>query len=385
MAPRSRRPRLPIPLLDRFVAERFLSNFVLLFALLFVFAISVDVIVQAERFLEAATKAVEDGRASSTLGAVIWILLDFHGPRVFQFYQYMLGLVSIGAMGFTFAQMHRARELTAVMAAGVSLRRIAGAVLLAALGLNLLQAANQELILPRLAPRLVRDHGDLMRPGGQTFEVPLTRDGETNLLSARQFDPATGEIDDLLFLERSSTGMAKRRVTAAHAVYDPQRRGWQLTEGRAVERGPGPDGQPTGEASFLNEIDFVPSTLTPQSIVVRRFRLYAQMLDMEQVRVLRREGGTDDATVTRLMLSRFAGPTANMLVLAISIPFFLLREPRLLLAQSVKVAAISVPAMLGALVFLTVPFPELPGAVSVTIPVALLLPWAAWRLAYLRT
>lgn len=385
MSTAAKRLRLPIPLLDRAVAERFLSNFVLLFALLFVFAISVDVIVQAERFLDAASIAVEEGRSASKLGAVIWILLDFHGPRVFQFYQYMLGLVSIGAMGFTFAQMHRTRELTAVMAAGVSLRRLALAVLLAAVGLNLLQGINQEFILPKLAPRLVRDHGDLMRPGGQTFEVPLTLDGDTNLLSARSFDPATGEIDDLLFLDRTATGMAKRRITAKHAIYDGQRRGWVLEGGTAVERGPGPDGQAAGDDSFLEPIDFIESALTPQAIVVRRFRLYAQMLDMQQVRVLEHEGGTDQATVIRLMLGRFAGPCANLLVLAISIPFFLLREPRLLLAQSVKAAAISVPAMLGALVFLTVPFSDLSGAVSVAIPVALLLPIAAWRIAYLRT
>ncbi len=385
MASAPARIRLPIRLIDRTVAERFLSNFVLLFALLFVFAISVDVIVQAERFLDAAAEAVRSGRASSKFGAAIWILLDFHGPRVFQFYQYMLGLVSIGAMGFTFAQMHRARELVAVMAAGVSLRRLAGSVLLAAVGLNILQGVNQEFILPRLAPRLVRDHGDLMRPGGRTFEVPLTRDGETNLLSAREFDPATGEIGDLLFLERSDRGMALRRITASRAVYDPMRRGWSLEEGRAIERGPGPDGSAGGEDGFLRPVDFVASTLTPQAIVVRRFRLYAQMLDMEQVQVLRREGGADDATTTRLMLARFAGPAANLLVLAIAIPFFLLREPRLLLAQAVKVAAIAVPAMLASLVFLTVPFGDLPGAVSVAIPIALLLPAAAWRLAYLKT
>jgi len=385
MAAARSRSILPIPLLDRAVAERFLSNFVMLFALLFVFAISVDVIVQAERYLDAAMLAVKDGRASSRLTGVAWILLDFHGPRVFQFYQYMLGLISIGAMGFTFAQMHRTRELTAVMAAGVSLRRLALAVMLAALGLNVLQAINQELILPRLAPMLVRDHGDMARPGGRDFEVPLTRDGPANLLHARSFDPATGEIQGLLLLERSESGMAMRRVTAERAVYDPARRGWVLEDGRAVSRGPGPDGASAGDDPFMQRVDFVESSLNPQSIVVRRFRLYAQMLDLSQVQLLRREGGADDATVTRLVLSRVAGPLANLLVLAVAMPFFLLREPRLLLLQSVKAAAVSVPAMLGALIFLTVPFQDLPGAVSVAIPIAVLIPVAAWRLAYLRT
>jgi len=376
---------LPIKLLDRHVIARFLSNFVLLFALLFTFAISVDVIVQAEEFLKAATVAVSDGRASNRLTGVAWILLDFHGPRVFQFYQYMLGLVSIGAMGFTFAQMHRFRELTAVMAAGIGLRRLAAAVLFAAIGLNILQAINQEVILPRLAPLLVRDHNDLQRAGSQRFPVPLTRDGENNLLRATAFDPRTGEVEGLLLIERNERGAALRRITADSAIYDSERRGWLLTGGRAISRGPGPDESVVPDEGFMTPVDFVASALTPQAIKVRRFRLYAQMLDLEQVRLMRGEGGTDDATVMRLTLSRFAGPLANLLVLAVSIPFFLLREPRPLLLQAVKASAVAVPAMLSALIFLTVPFEGLAAAVSVSIPIAVLLPIAAWRLAYIRT
>jgi len=374
-----------IKILERHVMARFLSNFVMLFALLFVFAISVDVIVQAEEFLKAATAAVRDGRASNRVTGVIWILLDFHGPRVFQFYQYMLGLVAIGAMGFTFAQMHRFRELTAIMSAGISLRRLAGSVLVAALALNLIQSLNQEFVLPRLAPMLVRDHRDLQRAGTQLFPVPLTRDGESSLLRATSFDPQSGEMEGLLVMERDEKGAAQRRITADRAWYDPQRRGWVLTGGRAIARGPGPDGTSNDDREFMEPIDFVKSALTPKSLVVKRFRLYAQMLDMRQVQLMRSEGGTDDATVMRLTLARFAGPIANMLVLAIAIPFFLLREPRPLLLQSVRASAMAVPAMLTALIFLTVPFEGIPAAVSVAAPIAVLLPIAAWRFAYLRT
>ena len=57
--------------------------------------------------------------------AVARIFLNFHGPRVFQFYSYLMGIVSIGAMGFTLAQMHQHKELVAIMASGVSLFRVA--------------------------------------------------------------------------------------------------------------------------------------------------------------------------------------------------------------------------------------------------------------------
>ena len=41
-------------LLDRYIIFRFLGNFALLFSLLFVFAISIDVVVQFDEFIEAA-------------------------------------------------------------------------------------------------------------------------------------------------------------------------------------------------------------------------------------------------------------------------------------------------------------------------------------------
>ena len=46
-------------LLDRHIMARFLGNFVLLFGLLFIFAISIDVVVQFDEFLRAAEMVAE--------------------------------------------------------------------------------------------------------------------------------------------------------------------------------------------------------------------------------------------------------------------------------------------------------------------------------------
>ncbi len=373
-------------ILDRHVMGRFLANFLILFSLLFVFAVSVDVIVQAERYLDAARAAVKAGRAWNVPTGVAMLLLDFHGPRVFQFYQYMLGLVSVGAMGFTLAQMHRTRELTAIMAAGISLRRVAGALLLAAAFLNVLQIINQEAVLPRLAPRLVRDHSDLLSPGTQRYPLPLTRDGAGNLIHARSFDPETSVLEGVLIIDRDAGGEARRRITAERATWDAELGGWRLEQGTAIVRGTlTQEGAALPETTFLQPISFFATDLHPHAIVVKRFRLYSQMLGITQLKMLEEQGGVEPGMVTQLRLNRFAAPLANLLVLALAIPFFLLREPRVLLQQSVKAAAVAVPAMLGALVFLTVPFKDVPAAMVVALPVAVLLPVSAWRLAYLRT
>jgi hypothetical protein len=48
-------------------------------------------------------------------------------------------------------------------------------------------------------------------------------------------------------------------------------------------------------------------------------------------------------------------------------------------------AAVAVPGLLGALFTMTVDLPGVPATVGVFLPVALLLPIAAWRLGALRS
>ncbi|MHC4610823.1 MAG: LptF/LptG family permease, partial [Planctomycetota bacterium] len=133
--------------IDRYIVRRFLANFFTLLMLLFVFAVSIDLLLELDEFVEVARDSVgPEGGFLAQVVAMIGFVVNFHGPRLFQFYAYMLGLLSVGAMGFTLAQMHRHRELVALLASGVRLHRIALPMLVAALGLNLIQLANQELV-----------------------------------------------------------------------------------------------------------------------------------------------------------------------------------------------------------------------------------------------
>jgi hypothetical protein len=196
-------------ILDRTIVARFLWNFTVLFVLLFVFAASIDVILQLEKYLRVAAANVELGRYPNKAVAFAGMIVEFHGPRVFQFFQFMVGLLAVGAMGFTFSQMHRTRELVAIMAAGVPLRRCTWAVLAAALALNVVAVLNQELLLPRFADRLMLDHLDLGRADRGSFPVTLTRDGSGNLLYASKFDPESGRITGFLGLERDEGGVVR--------------------------------------------------------------------------------------------------------------------------------------------------------------------------------
>jgi len=371
-------------ILDRHVVHRFLWNFVLLFGAIFLFGIAVDVVLNTPRFLEAADAVVSRGQAGSRWIALPLVLLDFHGPRLFQFFQFMVGLVSVGAMGFTFSQMHRARELTAIMAAGIRLRRPAMALLAAAGALNLLQLASQEWVLPGLAPRLIRTHSDLVAQRGTEFPVPLTRDADGRLLQAESFDPLSGEVKGLLVLERTGGHQARRRVSALSATWDAGRDAWLLRDGRAMDL-PDRPVEAAGTAVVERPVDAVATNLGPEAIMTRRFRIYGQMLSTPSLLELCDLGGGERLNAGRLLAARVMGPVVNLLVLAVAIPFFLLREPRGLLQQSLRAAAFAVPASITAITLTTLPMPGLPPMLAAALPAAVLLPIAVFRLSALRS
>lgn len=371
-------------ILDRAIVLRFLFNFAVLFSLLYILAASIDVILQMREFVAASTASVSAGTHGNVVTAFVSHVVGFHGPRLFQFFQFMVGLVSIGAMGFTFSQMHRARELTAIMAAGVPLRRCVWAVLVGALALNLFEVANQEVILPRLAERLMLDHGDLGKPGGASFTVPLTCDSSGNLLYATNLDPETGRITGFLGLERDSQGSLVRRVTASGASWDAARSAWVLESGTALKRDPA-----VREGSTVQEppapAEAWPTDLSPRALTARNYRLFAHVLSSPELGRLAEAGALDRSQAERMQLGRVGGVIVNLLVLVAAVPFFLQRGPANMMRETVLCAGTCVPAIILSAVLMAAPIPGLPPAVSVALPIAVLVPVAVARLSWLRS
>jgi lipopolysaccharide export LptBFGC system permease protein LptF len=374
--------------LDRYIARRFLSNFAVLLALLFSFAISIDLILQLDEFVEAAEKWVgADAGLPRKISAVALITLNFHGPRIFQFYAYMLGLLTVGAMAFTLAQMHRARELVAVLASGVRLHRVALPILGVAAGLNLLQLLNQELVLPRLAPLLIRSHSSLGRQSVVAFEIPFTSDGRGNIFQAPSFDPDP-HVQTLIaptILERDAAGRTTRRITARSARWDRDEGAWHLVDGHAiVPRAPGE--LRTRDMLVGEAVETYRTDLTPEVLTLRRYRQYATMLSVAQIRrMLDTPGVVDNDTLARFLFGRVSTVMINMLLLVMTLPFFLLREPADLVRKSIVCSGVAIPVMLGALLGVTVELPGVPVALAVFLPGLVLIPVAMFMVGLIRT
>jgi lipopolysaccharide export LptBFGC system permease protein LptF len=245
-----------VTIIDRHIIARFFTNFVILFVLLFVFAVAIDLILNLDKFVDAArTLAGADASALRIAIRLVGVIVNFEGPRIFQFFAYLNGLTAVGAMGFTLSQMIRHRELVAVMASGVSLYRLAMPFIIGVFTLSVLQLLNQELVLPRVAPMLLRDHGRIGEAGLETFEVAFTPDGAGNLLQAPLFDPATATLTSPTFLERDGAGRTLRRVTAARAQWSDADGGWRLSDGLAVRLRPM---WSENDSNDVNETDGLP-------------------------------------------------------------------------------------------------------------------------------
>lgn len=373
-------------LLDRTILLRFLGSFLLLFAVFFVLAVSLDVILQIDEFVDAAKAAVAAGRFDSFAGGLLAAILNFHGPRLFQFFGFMVGLVAIAAAGFTLSSMVKHRELVAMLSAGIGLVRVGLVLLAGAFLLNMAALLNSELVLPRLAPLLLRQHNAILAAGVREFEVPLTVDGGNALLRARAFDPERGRLEGVLVLRRDDAGRATERIAASAATWDSAAGAWRLEQGESVSiRVPGEETPIDRVVRETRPIELHETDLSPKGLLVRRSKQYAQMLSLAEISALRQGSGPEADVLARAYYGRFAQVAVNLLVLVIALPCFLLREPRPLLGQSAKAAAIAVPGILGSIAVMSVEIPGLPPALSTFLPAALLLPIAVARIVWLRT
>jgi lipopolysaccharide export LptBFGC system permease protein LptF len=372
-------------LIDRYIISRFLVNFLLLFVVLFIFAAAIDLILNLDEFVEVAREAVgPEGGLISFFANLVRLALNFQGPRLFQFYSYLHGLIAIGAMGFTLGQMYREKELVAMMASGVSLFRVGTPLVVGMLLLCLVQLINQEFTLPRVAPLILRGHTEVGQHGVDEFDVTLTRDGNGSLLQAARFYPTEARLVRPTFIVRDEQGRTLERVVAKSASWDEQSGGWRLEGGLSMRHEVAQSVE--GGSTARDTVDLYRTDLDPQALLLRRYGEYGAMLSLSQLgELIDSPDVVDVAALQRYRFARFAAVLLNIQVLLLTLPSFLIREPTSLLRQSMICAVIGLPVMLLSLVMMSVSVPGVSPVVSVYLPVIVLFPLVLARMMYVKT
>lgn len=362
--------------LDRYIARQFMVNVAALLVLFGTLIVTIDVILNLGRFLEAGADIAGDSSSlRRVLATIVWVI-DLWGPRLLQLFNYLAGVALIAGMGFTCSQLVRRRELVAALAGGLSLHRLARPFLVVTLGVAGLQALNQEFVVPAVAPLLTRDMNDALRRDLKPFDVALLKDGSGRLLYAVKYDAAENRLENLRIWERDADGRAAARVSASGATWDGS--GWIL-QGMKVE-----SGRPSAE---LREGRFV-TDLDPTALVVRRFEGYGQNLSWRQISAMLRHAPVDDATrerFDRIRFGRLATLAGMVLSVMIALPFYLVREPKNMVTQTLKAAPIAGAALVGSVLGPIAAMPGLWPWLGVFVPVLILIPVALWASVSVKT
>lgn len=377
-------------LLDRYIARQFLTNTLALFVILCGFVVVIDVAMNMDRFMRVAGRI--GGAEGESVGGIRQFLIamvlvaDLWWPKLLQLYNFLLGMVMVAAMGFTCAQLTRQREFIAMMAAGIGLQRVMRPILLIALVLTGVQMLNQELVIPRIAPLLVRGHQEAGNHSLGAGGVALTEDGQGRLFRAASFDADTGELTDLYIMERDQDQRAVRAVRAERGVYRDG--GWDLEGGWAEPRGRVAGAASVG-AGVPGPVARVESSLDPEKLRMQRFESYKQALSFRQVgAMLGRDTLADPvqrSTLERIRWGRFAMMVSGLLALVIAMPFYIRREPTNMVIQSLKCAPVAIAALVGGILGASAAIPGIPAALGVFLPVMLLSVVAVAQISALKT
>ncbi len=381
--------------LDRYIIRQFLINFVILTAVLMLLIVLIMLTLDLDEFVDSAR--FRAGAEGGTLAFWLpYVIVDFFYPVVIMVYGFVSGILVVGAMGFTYAQLYRARELVAIVASGVSLYRVALPVLVVGAVLNCLVLPVQEFVIPRLAAKLARSPNDTRNPELMTYKVELSPDKAGALFSAVAFHPTREALTGVTILDRGPDALIRRRITATEADWDAPRGGWRLVGGQAILRDL--QGEQQGElpSTRFVPVDFIATDLSPQVLQARRATLYSRLLSLSELQAMANNPAADRALMMQIMFGRFSLLMVNILLLALALPFFLLREPRNLLVQSSRAAMVVMAAWGLSLIMMQVSpgqfLPALPlvgplisPATMAWLPVILLLPLVAWLVQTIRT
>jgi len=321
-------------ILDKYVAKNFLIGYAIAFCVLIGLRIIIDLFVNLDEFTE-----------HPDLGAlaVMKNILVFYGLNSILYFREFAGMITVVAASFSFGKMVRSNELVAVMASGVSLKRVIAPIVLLALLLTGVLVIDQELIIPPLADKLVRSHDDI--PGQESYDIWFINDGNGSLICSQRFDVETSTLHNPTIITRrkiANSGIWEVTgwIDAEKAIYNGETGGWDLINGRFrfIEKGSLRGAQP---------IAFYASDITPRDIPIRLKSEHKTLLSWRQLVALVKQAEQGKIKDARQLYSqkhfRVTEPIINLVMLMVCLPILVCRDPK-----SMKSAVTISFAMVGA-------------------------------------
>jgi lipopolysaccharide export system permease protein len=302
-------------ILDKYIAKNFLIGYGISFAVLIGLRVLIDLFVNIGEFAEH--------KELSSI-AIALNILSYYGLQSVLYFRDFAGIITVFAAVFSLTRLVRNNELIAIMASGVSLKRIIVPIVILSIVFTFLLVIDQELIIPPLAPKLVRSHDDL--PGEETYDVEFINDTNGSLINAKKFDVKTSTLHQPTIYTRQKIPntldgwTVTARITAKQAVYNTEKERWDLINGIFTEK---------THAKPPVDIAFFESDITPSDIPIRQQAGNKTMLSWRQLTKLAL-AGTKIKDVAQLYSEkhfRITDPLINLVMLLISLPILVVRDP----------------------------------------------------------
>lgn len=372
--------------IDRYIIRQFLTNYVILFAVLELLVMSVDFVVNLDEFLRAGQ---DDEGALSRVWSIVTATLGYYWPKVFRDFVYLSGILPAAAAGFTLSAMVRNREMVALLAGGVSLYRLALPILMVGFIVSGSVLVIQELVIPPLRERVAAQHKYIKYGGIKPLTIEFIPDKQPDgnpgpLYSAARFDVNTKRLEELTVLKRDGRGRASEKITAEAAEWDETNRGWRLTGGLSYPRVASTDSAQQRRARPV-PVAFVPSGLDPDTLLAHRKSQFREMMrSSELIDLIQRKTILDPKELTLILHKRFSIAVVNVLILTMALPFFMLRAPGGLMVPSLQAMSVCLPVWFGAFA-MTQQIGNIPPALLAWVPAVIYLPVALFLLDRVKT
>jgi lipopolysaccharide export LptBFGC system permease protein LptF len=316
--------------LDRYVFRSLAVDYAIALGVMICLYVLLDLFVNMDEFTEHGYSVL------TVLGNVF----SYYAPQTFVYFAQLCGVITLFACMATIVRMRRMNELTALLASGISLYRIAAPVVAFGILTTGLLILDTEWIIPAVAHKLVRDRDDV--DGRRAYEVLFLPDRQGALLSAGRFHPSTLDMRQLLVLSRNEEGTLVQTLEADRATWRPPAYpgasgSWQLERGRKRLRswsGGGTLGpQESIQESFPTSYE---SDLSPQEVQLRQAEGWIRFLSLRQLRQLDAEQIGRPDEVRRTQHGRIAAPILSLVMLLLGLPFFLDRSPTTVLSDTAR-------------------------------------------------
>jgi lipopolysaccharide export LptBFGC system permease protein LptF len=193
--------------------------------------------------------------------------------------------------------------------------------------------ANRELVIPRYAEKIARTKNDVV--GSRQIGVHCAIDDPGRILNARILNPKEGELHWLYIIEPQKGREPSSLIQADSARYDAGRRTWVLERGKRVRPSDPEEGEGLGAAVREETVLDYPFGLTPEQLVLRRASQWADYMSLPQLNALLQSRNLPNRpTIDASRHARITEPITQFILVALVLPFFLLRAPGSVIAAA---------------------------------------------------